>query len=491
MVEIINERKNLMIEHHLTKLSQIITAILLILFHTCLLIGQENIPTNSVLNPEMIMKLTFENSTGIKVAQHKLESAKFNFKLFESEFTQFNPILAESRINGYYGGKRDGEVVLGMQKEFFDGSSVDAFLGTSTDWSSGRDTRFTQFLETSVNFPLFSSNRKLSRLIKRTFEENQLYSSNLEYVNTIRRTILSALEMYYDLVPRAKNYNMLNKYQSQLINLLDDNRLQNRENDRHQIQGEINSLASKIQGSEITVNTLKIRMQRWLGVQSIDQYTIQTINLDFHADDYFGNYYIDERNDVILQKALDNDTEFKVLQLIKKNAQEKKILAEKGKWDIFFSAGSRYNFNETIGGIKQEKYYAANFGLNVKRFDKNMLNYTIQKADADVLNIETTMDDRRIELTSKIVQLKDTSIKMREQLLSTLKSLDSWKQIYSTKLANFLEGTESVDNCIQAFRSLIGIEEEWYQSENRYLDTVRDFDFICGVYFEYLNININ
>ena len=43
------------------------------------------------LYTESIMRLTMDNSSRIKAAKHKLESAQFNFKLFESEFTQFTP----------------------------------------------------------------------------------------------------------------------------------------------------------------------------------------------------------------------------------------------------------------------------------------------------------------------------------------------------------------------------------------------------------------
>lgn len=430
-----------------------------------------------------------DNSSRIKAAKHKLESAQFNFKLFESEYTKFTPLKLNSEIHGDKNKEYESETSLGIQKEFFDGSSMGASIGNSNIWSENLPDENTQFIKTEVRFPLFSSNRKLSRIIKRTFEENELYSAQLDYVNTIRSTIRSALEMYYDYLPRAKTLENFKKYKKELIQLKNNPHLKERLIEQQQLEGEINSLTSEIQGWEITVQSLLINMERWIGTTEFEKYSIQSIELDFEKDSYFGQYYLFAPFDDILQKAIQNDTELIVLELIQENAVEKKRLAERGKWDIFLSVDGQYNYREKINNTDYAPYYKATSGLEIKRFDKSILRNTIQKAEADIQYIQMTMKDRRIATAANITQKKATLTIKKEQVLSSRKSLDSWQQIHDIKMNNFLLGTETVDNYIQAFRSLINTMEESLYHENKYMDAIRDFDYICGVYFQFLGID--
>ena len=73
-------------------------------------------------------------------------------------------------------------------------------------------------------------------------------------------------------------------------------------------------------------------------------------------------------------------------------------------------------------------------------------------------------------------------------MISTATSLQSWKRIYSTKKESYLLQTESIDNYIQAFRSLVSTHETLLQLENNYLDLIRDLDYVCGEYFAVINL---
>jgi len=211
--------------------------------------------------------------------------------------------------------------------------------------------------------------------------------------------------------------------------------------------------------------------------------------LDFDQKDYYGEYYVSATFNEILQKAIQNDTELKVLELIRENAVEKKKLAEKGKWDIFLSIGGRYNYLDKIGDVNSAPFYTAGSGIQVKRFDRAIIKNTILKAQADILQVEMTMEDRRLEMASEITRKKATLLTKKEQVISSARSLASRQQIYDIKLANFIKGTESVDNFLQVFRALVATREESLNYENRYLDTLRDFNYICGEYFQFLGID--
>jgi len=443
----------------------------------------------SSLSSDSIIHLTMDNNVRIKAAKHKLESAEYNFKLFESRYTQFTPFNLNTGVERDQYNQYEGETTVGVEKEYFGGGFISADIGTRNIWGEHLPDRNDQFVKTTVEFPLFSSNRKLTRIIERTFEENELYSAQLDYVNTIRNTIKKALERYYDYIPRSQVLELLRGYKEGLIRLKESAQLAGRDSDRQQLEGEINSLTSRIQGWEIEVQTLMIEMEQWIGVEDIGKYNVEMIELDFNQPDYFGEFYVSAPHAGILDLALKNDTELMVLELIKINAFEKKRLAQKGKWDIFLSLEGQYNFNGEIGGRNLDPYYEVSSDIVVRRFDRSVLFNTIQKSDADILYIEMTMKDRRIEMSSEIAQKKIALLTAKEQVLSARRSLDSWNRIHAQKKADFSEGRETVDNYTQAFHSLLDTVEEELDYENDYLDRIRDFDYICGKYFNLLGID--
>jgi hypothetical protein len=277
---------------------------------------------------------------------------------------------------------------------------------------------------------------------------------------------------------------MLKTYRTELEELLKVDSIKNKE----QIEGEITTLNSEITGMEISLYSMQLSMQRYMNVDKIDLSKLLVIDVNFEKKDYFGHYYIEEPTDSIFKKALSNDSEFKVLGIIKQNAEEKKRLAQKGKWDIFATTGGRYNFYEMSGALRQNHFLVADAGLKIKLYDSKVLKNTIAKAQADISAIEFIIIDRERFIKSNIEKLKDGLTKKKEQLINTFESLDSWQNIYNMKKESYLAGDESVDNFIQAFRSLVSTEETHYKLENNYLDLIRDFNYITGAYFEYIEL---
>ncbi|MFQ5604811.1 MAG: TolC family protein [bacterium] len=111
-------------------------------------------------------------------------------------------------------------------------------------------------------------------------------------------------------------------------------------------------------------------------------------------------------------------------------------------------------------------------------------------AVADIANVEAQIQDREQELAAKIRQGKGEVEKQRSQLLTANEILQSRKQIYELKLKGYRAGTESIDNLLQAFRSLVDTETDLHDLVNDYFDNIRDLDFLCGVYFEKLGIEV-
>lgn len=431
--------------------------------------------TASDLNPEAIIKITYERNPSIAAARHKLRSAEYNYKLFESEYSQFTPFILGSDLE-----KSSGRLTVGVRKEFFDGSSVSLNLGNKAEWSA-ESLKNEQFLEARLEFPLFSSNRKLSRIIRRTFEENELYGARLGYVEQVRWVIRGALEEYYDLICSSQILEVLKGYKSQLESLLGERWVREHPADGEQIEDEISSLDSEIKGWEVVVSSKKVQLQRKMGLESLEGYRIEPVPLGLGENDYYGRHYVEESYEEVVRRAIANDVEIKVLRSVMRAAEEKKLLAEKGRWDIFASLGGQYSY----GGGRD---YSFSVRLNIKRFDKSVLNYSLLKAEEDILNVRARIRDRELEIAARIRQEKGEAENRRRQLESLYESLKSRERLYGLKLERYLKGEETVDNLIRAFRSLLKTHVRCYRVGNYYLDNIRDLDFLCGVYFGKLGI---
>jgi len=235
-------------------------------------LGQAVADTARVLNPDTIIKITYRCNPRIAAARHKLKSAQYNYKLFESEYSQFIPLIISSRVqqetSDGSGRNTSGRLTVGLQKEFFNGSFASLDVGAETERGPGSWTH-SRFVEGHLEFPLFSSNRKLSRVIKRTFEENELYSANLGYVEQVREALHDAQEDYYDFISSAQILKTIRRYKKRLEALLKERWVQEHPADRQQVEDEISSLDSDIKGWEVVVASLKIRLQREIGLKSL------------------------------------------------------------------------------------------------------------------------------------------------------------------------------------------------------------------------------
>jgi len=154
---------------------------------------------------------------------------------------------------------------------------------------------------------------------------------------------------------------------------------------------------------------------------------------------------------------------------VMKGAKEKKRLAEQGRWDIFASVG---------------------VGLNVKKFDRKVLDYSRLKAEEDILDVQARIKDQELKIAARIRQEKGEAENRRRQLESLYESLQSREKIYRFKLESYLKGEESIDNLIRAFRSLLDTHKQCYRMGNEYFDNIRELDYLCGVYFQKLGMEI-
>ena len=238
------------------------------------------------------------------------------------------------------------------------------------------------------------------------------------------------------------------------------------------------------------VASSEIRLQREMGLKSLEGCRIEPVPLGLGESDYYARHYVAEPYETIVDRAMANDVEIKVLHSVMESAIEKKRLAEQGKWDTFVSINGRYSYAGFNGDHASEEDYSVGVGLRIKKFDARVLEYSRLKAEEDIRNVEARIRDRELETAARIRQERGEAENRRRQLESLYESLHSREHIYALKLENYLKGEESIDNLIQAFRALLETEAECYEVGNGYFDNIRDLDYLCGVYFQKLDIDI-
>jgi hypothetical protein len=444
------------------------------------------------LNKDRIMQIAYERNPRIAAARYKLESANCNFKLFEREYSQFIPFKMESRIRGE--GDRinetvTGDVSAGVEKNFFDGSSIDFNVGSEAVSISGMREN-AHFVRTNVEFPLFSSNKKLSRIIDRTYEENELYNAQLSYIEHIREIVLRSLEMYYDLISRTQILDAIWRHEAILSDVLKQSYLEGRPMEKQQLQNEQNTLHSEIDNWIIQVNSLKLELKTQLHVDNLDDFIIETIPLDFDSTRYYGQEYITNSYESVLAKALQNDNEIKIMIKTMQAAEEKKTLVKRGKWDILFSGEMRYNYNTESDLAGHKDYSSVGAGLALRRFDEKTLEYSRLKAEADILSIQAQIQSRQTDVASQIKRDQEEAKSNKMIFCANSQNVDSRWSTFQDKLTNYLIGKETVDNLIIAFRSHLTSEIDRFWTYNHYLDNIRNLDHLCGVYFSRLGIEV-
>ena len=437
------------------------------------------------ITADAVIELAFDRNPGIRAARYRLESAQHNFDLFESELSQFTPLVLDSEVATESDAEKEAKITAGVEREFFNGASAGVSVGNSSTFEQGSRSH-SQFVESEIAFPLFSSNTKLKRLSERTFEENDLRQAHLDYIQEVRDEIADAQETFYEQTEASAMLRALTHHRSDLETLASSDTVVG--NDRIETLDRIQSLDSEIREWELRLETRKIQMEQLLAIPADSITSVEEVIVDVSAQDHLGKHYVIEPFDHILRRALTHDTETEILQRVIENAVEKVRLAERGKWDITVGIDGRYNYAETQ--TVRDNSYTAGVALRFKKFDHKVLRHSKAKAIADVRSAEASIEEREAGLRSRIGEHKAEldNIVDRIQRLSDLR--ETRLQIYTFKRKDYTDRSLSLDELLNASRNLIRAEGDYNRTVAEYLRTIRSLDSLCGVYFAKLGIEI-
>lgn len=360
-------------------------------------------PPEILVDIDSIVQLVFGQSPQVVSARHALTAAKFQFKDFERNLSQFTPLVFYSNIDREDRSpyqEHEYDVRAGMEKEFFDGSRIFTGLGHRGGFGDTENGRG-QFVELDVQFPLFGSYTTLRRITDRSREESEMLNARLEYVDIIRDNIRQAQVEYFRLLVNKVRKTKTMEWISDFQEIFAASRIQSNAAERQQLEGEIQAEQTDILRTEERINNILLALQLSIGLENLE--LSQVVPLDMHAEDYYGKSYLDRSVDELLAEAEQNDVKIRVLENAKASSIEKQRLADKGKWDVFVGLNGQYDL-EGEGNLRDENGYLASAGLRIRKIDSTLLDYSRSRAVAEIKKYDAMTRNQRLK-TQNVINL--------------------------------------------------------------------------------------
>lgn len=453
-------------------------------------IAKENTQDQNTITIDSLMQLVYDENPEVVSARYALEVAEFQFKDFVRNLSQFTPFLSQSSITRSQRRYEEEQVYrtrVGMEKEFFDGSSVSTGFGHGGNFGDP-ESGTGQFLETDITFPLAGSNTTLRRITSLSREENELFNARLEYVDEIRDNIRESHYHYFDLLTTkerlARRIECIEDYKG----FLTIARVQSNPAERQQIETAIQSEEADIIRYEETLNHILIFLRFSIGREEL---SISQVNsFDLYAEDYYGKWYLSRTVEELLGEADRNDINIRILENARKNSLEKKRLAEEGKWDIFTDLNGQYDINGD-GSRREENGYFMGAGLRVTKIDPVLLGYSLSRAVAEINEYDALIREQHLRTKDRIDREWFIARNRRKQYEGLLESVKAQRGVYLQKRKDYAEGKESIDNLIDYRKELMNTQASLVQSLHGFYWSIVRLDHACGVYYNKLGINLD
>ena len=452
--------------------------------------------TEEMVDVHSIIRLTFENNPDIIAARYELEAAEYQFKDFQRSLSQFTPLLMNSKIERdvrHPYENQNYELKVGMEKEYFNGSSVSVGvghrgeLGEYEDDDYDYDSGTSEFMDVNVRFPLFGSNTTLRRITQRSREENEMYNARLSYIDTIRNVIRDAQDTYFGLLEIIEQVKVNKKAITDYEDILNIPRVQSNKSDYNLVNTTIKDLKSDILSGMGECSKQMSYVRSSMGIEYLSNDQID--EMDVYAEDYYGISYMSKTLENLKDEAAVNDIRIRVLENAKKNSIEKKLLADKGKWDIFVDLNGRYDF-ESDRNYRDDNGYSVGVGFSIQKIDSTLLQYSSRRAEAEIRKYEAEILSQQLNTRTKIDREWNIARDKRELCEELVINLKSRQEVYLQKKEDYVNGKESIDNLITSREEIRQTEMDLLMYLDDFYESITNLNHACGVYFQELGINI-
>jgi len=329
--------------------------------------------------------------------------------------------------------------------------------------------------------PLIGSITRLQRTIDRTFEETQLFRAWLNYVSSVRNTIRNSLRQYMLL---QQNLARREQIEAEVIvyqQLAENPVVAGRNGDRAQVQNQIQDYQSDLAGLEGQIENNRISLVDEIGLDFIGLDQVE--NLEFAADDLYGEAYLDRPVEDVVAEAFDNDVEIQVLRIRRSNEELKLQLAERGKWDITGRVSGSYDFRTRGDDVRERSGYNVGLGVTVKRNDPQLLDLSVRQSQAGIGQLDAQIENRSREISSNIRQSLNQALSTRRVIQESVVSVASREEVYQQQLAEYIEGGQTIENVIQARNQYFNALRGLTQSITQFYNIALGLDQSSGQYF--------
>ena len=254
------------------------------------------------------------------------------------------------------------------------------------------------------------------------------------------------------------------------------------------IDDEIQSLQTALKEYEGEIDNYLIVLRDRLGLDRLDIDDIE--RFDCYAEDYYGKNYLDTAVEELIDNALANDAEIRVLENALENSEQKKILAIKGKWDFTGSLFGRYDFRR-YGNSGEPEGYQVGLGFNLRLRDRKLLNLSKEKAQAEIDKYQALINRQEIALSNLIERKCSGAKSLREQVDELKLSMILRRRVFKQKYEAMLKDKETLDNLVSARTNLLDTMTNLNFKLSFFFGQIIDLDSLCGVYFTSLDLSVN
>ncbi len=442
-----------------------------------------------IINADSIVQLIFGQNPEIAAARYAVKAAEYQFKDFERNLSQFTPVLLRSSVKrDERDPDEDQEYILrvGAEKDFFNGASVFAGVGHKGEFgdSGGAES---QFVETDITLPLFSSNTTLRRITDRSREENEMINSRLDYIDMLRDNIRSTQERYYKLLLAREAVRSRVECLSDYRLILEMPRVQSNPAERSQVESDIQLIQRDIALYEQQVNVSLLYLRLAIGLESLSPGQLEEV--DFYDESYYGQGYLEQTAQELLIKARQNDIKIRVLENARTNSREKKRLAIEGKWDVFIDLNAQLDVSGS-GGLKDENGYEVTMGLRIQRVDPVLLEYSLGRAVAEIKKYDAMIREQQLSTKNRIDRELTIAKSRRKQYDKIVQAIASRRKTYAEKVESFADRKDTVDDLLSYRYSIVSLYQDVHRALSEYYESVMWLDHACAVQLAKLGIDL-
>ncbi len=446
-----------------------------------------------VINADSIIGLVYEHNPEVAATRYAMEAAQYQFKDFERNLSQFTPIIFRSdldRRDKSPDENQDYSVRVGAEKNFFDGGSIFGGFGHRGrfgDSGSGQSS----FIETDITLPLFSSNTTLRRITDRSRQENEMFNTQLAYINVLRGNISRAQFRYFAIAWRQEHIVRRNKCISDLRSIMELPRAKNIR--AHAlIESEIREVEGYNLAGKQEINGILFDLRRSIGLESLDISQINGANLfnfNLFEVEHYGKFYLTATLDQLLERARQNDIRIKVLGNARANSIEKKRLAIKGKWDVFVDFDGQLDV-ASGGDLQDRNGYVAEAGIRITKIDPTLLSYSLGRAVAEIGKYDALIKAQHLATRHQIEMQMFVAKSKWQQYEAAYDTVKSKRRVYHQKLGDYKDGKGTIDNLVDSRKAVYYAEMNLVDVFNVFYAGVILLDYACGTYFSKLGIDV-